>query len=211
MTEIINKNTERPVDIILLDLGGVLVELTGVPVMQRWVGGGISPEGIWEKWLKSETVRRFETGVSPADEFASSMVDEFSLPVTPEKFLSEFVSWPVGLYPGVVELLTELNRNYITASFSNTNPLHWERFTNEMGVDKLFARNFPSHLIGVLKPDRAAYENVIREREVSPQKILFLDDNQLNVDPARDIGMQAYRVSGINGVTKLLTELGINY
>jgi len=183
-------------DVILFDLGGVIIELTGVPTMQEWVGGGISPAGIWEKWLTSNTVRKFETGNSSADEFAKNMVEEFKLPVSAETFLDQFVSWPKGLYPGAKEFIVELGKDYTTASFSNTNPLHWDRFVNEMGIEDLFDENFPSHLIGVLKPDPEAYINILKELDVPASRILFVDDNLLNIEPAKTLGITSVHVSG---------------
>ena len=197
------------IKVILFDLGGVLIELTGVPRMQEWMGDNISPEGVWDRWLKSETVRKFETGNSSADEFARSLVREFDLPVKPEEFLDEFTSWPRGLYPGAIDLLKNLQDKYLTASFTNTNPVHWARFIGEMGIDSLFQLNFPSHITGIVKPDLKAYENVLGHLGVDPGEMLFIDDNYLNVEPARELGLIAGVVSGLTGAEYFLTSNGI--
>ncbi len=52
----------RACEVLLFDLGGVIVELSGVP---QWVARGGSRESerlVWERWLRSPTVREFECG-----------------------------------------------------------------------------------------------------------------------------------------------------
>jgi putative hydrolase of the HAD superfamily len=102
---------------IIFDLGGVVVELTGVPRMLEWTGNNMTADELWARWLRSPAVRAFETGKSSANEFAANMVNEFCLPVSPDEFLSEFMRWPKALYPRVESLLIELKQNFITASF----------------------------------------------------------------------------------------------
>jgi len=45
--------------------------------------------------------------------------------------------------------------------------------------------------IGVAKPDRRAYEIVAERLGVAPRDCLFLDDREVNVLAARDVGMRA--------------------
>ena len=188
--------SSKKIEWIIFDLGGVLVELIGVPTMLEWTGNTMTVEELWRRWLESPSVRTFERGASTPEEFAKSMVSEFSLPVSDKEFLEAFITWPKGLYPGVVEMLSDLHGRYQIGSFSNTNPLHWERFVRKNGIDRMFDLNFPSHQTGFLKPDLDAFENVVRLLECHPEEILFIDDNQINVDGGLEVGMEALRISG---------------
>jgi putative hydrolase of the HAD superfamily len=66
-----------------------------------------------------------------------------------------------------------------------------------------------SHEIGHLKPTRAAFEHVLADLGCPPSRVVFLDDNQLNVEAARDIGIQAYRTVGIAEVQATLQSLAL--
>ena len=44
------------IEVLLFDLGGVLVEVTGVSAIQDWTSVQSSPASIWEKWLVSPAV-----------------------------------------------------------------------------------------------------------------------------------------------------------
>jgi putative hydrolase of the HAD superfamily len=193
----------------LFDLGGVLIRVSGIPTMMEWTG--LPSEQFWERWLASPTVRRFEAGQLSAELFASQLVSEFDLPVDASDFLNQFTNWLAGPYPGAAELLKALTPHYRLASLSNTNALHWERMVNKMDLLEGFDFNFPSHQTGLLKPDKQAFNYVCEALDTKPEKILFLDDNQVNVDAAASFGIVSYRVQGVEGAQKILANLGMDH
>jgi putative hydrolase of the HAD superfamily len=197
------------IGVVLFDVGGVLVELSGIETMIGWLGAGITAEDLWVKWLRSTAVRRFETGGGDANEFAQDVTREFGLTMEPERFLESFAGWPLGLYPGVMAMLARIPARYRRALLSNSNALHWPRMLNDMGLEAAFEHRFASHLTGKIKPDRAAFEHVVAALGCLPQEVLFLDDNRLNVDAAKCIGMQAVRVVGPLEAQRALAEFGI--
>ncbi len=199
---------QSPFDVILFDLGGVLIELTGVAQMCAW-SGIADDEEMWRRWLKSPGVRRFETGRSTADEFAAAMCLEFALPVAAAEFMAEFAMWPRRVFPGVPELLGALASRYRLAALSNNNAVHWERISRDMGLGGYFSMSFLSHEMGLIKPDRAVFEHVADVLGCPPGRVLFLDDNWLNVEQAMAVGMVAHRVVGVGETAALLVSLGL--
>ncbi|MDB5034641.1 MAG: haloacid dehalogenase superfamily protein subfamily variant 3 with third motif having or [Chlorobi bacterium] len=201
--------TDRRFDIIVFDLGGVLIELTGVQRMLEWLEDGTSADELWTRWLASESVRGFECGRMNADQFAEAFLAEFGIPVSAGQFLAEFTSWPKAPYDGAGDLLRELAKNHTVACLSNTNALHWSRIDREMGLLPHFTHHFASHLVGMLKPDREIFEHMVEQLRCPPDRILFLDDNLLNVEGARAVGISAHEVKGLTGAIEKLAELGV--
>ena len=197
------------IDAILFDLGGVLIELAGVEKMLEWSPGIGSTDELWRRWLRSEAVRTFETGKISTDEFAIRLVEEFGVPVTPAEFLQAFHGWPRALFPGAKELLAELAPHFALASVSNTNELHWARFTGDFSLDSSFHHNFPSHHVGKLKPDADYFEHVLDALGIPAARVLFIDDNAVNVNAAAQLGLVARRVIGVEGARRTLRELGL--
>jgi putative hydrolase of the HAD superfamily len=176
--------------------------------MLELTGERMSPEELWRRWLTSPAVREFESGRSQVDVFADGVRREFDLSISTEQFIQEFGTWLVGPYPGAINLLKRLSDQAILACLANTNHLHWQRVKDEMGIVELFKFAFASHEIGALKPDREAFQFAIDSLGCSAERILFLDDNQINVDAARSIGIVSYRVTGIFEVDQKLRESG---
>ncbi len=204
-----NNKLMKPIDIVLFDLGGVLVELTGVPTMLEWTHNKYNEEELWEAWLNSPAVRSFETGGTTAEQFADDIIMEMDLPVGKVEFINSFTQWPSGLFPGVANLIKRLEKHKTVACFSNSNELHWPRLMAEMGLDKMFKYHFASHLMGKLKPDKESFEYVLQNLGCNASSVLFLDDNELNIKGAREIGMIAYKVKGPHEIEPTLVDAGI--
>ena len=199
----------KKVDVILFDLGGVLVELAGVDQMIGWSPGIATHEELWRRWLGSSAVRRFETGAIGRDDFALAIVDEFGCSVGADEFLAAFTWWPRSVFPGAFDLLQSLRGQYRLASVSNTNEIHWDRFSNTWQLDAAFHHNFPSYLVGKLKPDAEYFEHVLAELDVPAARVLFIDDNAINVDAAAKLGMHTRRVVGVDGARQAFVDLGL--
>jgi glucose-1-phosphatase len=205
-------NTSRAatdIRVLLFDVGGVLVQLSGVKTMLEWMGPDITGDMMWKMWLESRPVREFERGRIGADEFAAAVTKEFRLPVEPQQFLTSFTGWVTGLYPGTLEMLAQIPHSYQLAVLSNSNTLHWTRVIDDLQLGPAFAHQFVSHLTGRIKPDAEAFEHVVDSLGCSPGQVLFFDDNTLNIDAAKRFGMQAVRVQGIDETKRALIERGI--
>lgn len=183
------------VEVVLFDLGGVLIELGGMGDMAVF-SNEQSEEDIWRRWLSCPWVRRFERGQCEADEFAAGMVESWEMPVSPGAFLEAFVAWPKGMLPGSHEVVRDAAAHARVACLSNTNSLHVDRQWAEFGIYELFDGIFLSNEMGMVKPDREAFDHVVDRLGIRPNQILFLDDNQINVDGARAAGLLAEKAVG---------------
>ena len=196
--------------VILFDLGGVLVDVESVAALQRLLGRPLPQEEVWQRWLTASAwVSTFESGQCTPEAFAAGIVAEWGLTVTAEAFLDDFRYWPKRLFPGVREMLALLAPHYTLACLSNTNSVHWPHMRDTLGLSGLLHRYYLSHEIGHLKPAHAAFGHVLADLGCAPHGVVFLDDNQLNVDAALAVGLQAYRTVGIAEVQAALRSLGL--
>jgi putative hydrolase of the HAD superfamily len=184
------------INCVVFDVGGVLVEVGGVAAMLRWMRNPPDTEGLWRAWLHSAAVRDFERGRIDAQTFGARLVAEFELIVTAEEFLNGFAGWVNAPLPGAHDVLQQIRPGIMRATLSNSNALHWTRIMREMDFERHFDHPFASHLIDRIKPDHDAFEHVADTVGFAPGEILFVDDNQINVDAARAFGMQAERCVG---------------
>jgi glucose-1-phosphatase len=200
---------EPDIRVVLFDVGGVLVELGGVDTMLEWLGPTVSADELWRRWLTSVPVRRFETGKIDAQTFAGGVIAEFDLKLDADRFLDAFAAWPTGLYPGTLEMLALIPSAYRLALLSNSNSLHWQRITEDMGLGAAVETHFVSHLTGRIKPDADAFQHAVQSLGCAPEQVLFIDDNLVNVEAARQSGMHALRARGNLETRQALGEFGI--
>lgn len=192
----------------VFDLGGVLVQLGGIESM-RLLSGIEDDDELWRRWLTCPWVRRFEGGQCTAQDFASGVVSDWGLSITPETYLEEFVRWLVGPLPGADDLVRDVRARLPVACLSNTNAVHWEAGIERWPLLGLFDHRFLSFEMGMLKPDVDVFEHVCRRLDTDPSRILFLDDKRLNVDSAGIVGLEAVRVSGVDDARRALVAAGV--
>ena len=192
---------------LLFDLGGVLIELGSLQEMMAT--SPFDNQQIWKNWISSPSVRRFESGDCTDIEFAQSMISEFKLTVSVDDFLIEFNAWPQGTFVGAEELLVALVDRYRLACLSNTNLCHFNNFLHDQPVMKHFEMSFLSHQTGVLKPDRAAFDNVLIRLDAEPGEVLFFDDNPGNIAAATEFGFATDLVNTPDDVIRALKRRGL--
>jgi putative hydrolase of the HAD superfamily len=200
-----------PIRAVVFDLGGVLAEFSGV-VSLRELASIDTDEEVWRRWLECEWVRRFERGRCSPGEFASGVVGDWHLPVTSAEFLATFEGWVQAPYDGAEQLVADTAGRVTVAMLSNMNPVHWERAVSGWPLVGHFDQVFTSFQLGLIKPDAEVFEHVVDALALPPEEILFLDDNQINVDGALAVGLRAERVRGVpearEAVDRALSAVG---
>ena len=202
---------ERPFDVVLFDLGGVLVDPGGVGEMR--VQSGIeSDEELWRRWLSCPWVQRFEAGRCTGEEFAAGVVGDWGLALSPDEFLAAFAGWRTIPYPGADRLVAEVRSVARVGYLSNSNAAQWSAHLAGSPLVGGFDFGFVSFELGLVKPDRAIFEAVAIRLPVPAAavgRVLFLDDNLVNVEGARACGFVAQHVRGVDEARRALEADGV--
>ena len=194
-------------DVLLFDLGGVLVEVATIEHVIASLGLDSGPETM-QRLATLDVWPRLEIGEIEGPVFCEQFIAGLGLRLQASELLTLFESWNVGLFPGAVELLAELRGRYRLAVLSNTNAIHWQRLSGEMNIPGLVDRVFSSHLIGLRKPDEQVYRHVAAELGVELGDLVFFDDLVDNIEAARSLGMRAWQVQGVTALRERLEALG---
>jgi putative hydrolase of the HAD superfamily len=197
------------IDIVLFDLGGVLIDFGGVAPMKELAGIEDDDE-LWQRWLTCRWVRKFERGHCSGDDFATGVVGDWGLPIEAQTFLDAFRSWPGGPLPGADALLRDVQRTLPRGCLSNTNALHWRENFARWPILDAFDFRFLSFELGYVKPDPELFDHVARLLRPSARgRVLFLDDNSINVEGATTAGFTARQVRGVGEARQALVGMGV--
>ena len=194
-------------DVLLFDLGGVLIDFAGFDELSRLLPGGVDRDEVRARWISSPSVQRFERAEITPQEFAQGVVRELHLGLSADEFIKAFVEWARGLYPGARSLLGRLHKTQRLACLSNSNELHTP--IHRQSIEPLLDSYYFSDELGQVKPDREIFEYVIRDLDVPPRRIAFFDDTRVNVHAAREVGIVAFEVDGILELESQLQMLGV--
>lgn len=196
-------------DVLLFDVLGVLVEDSDIIIKAVLEATNMTNEELWKFWVNSPAVREFDSGRISSQEFAERLMQEMGDPATPEDFLKMFGSWIAGLYDGTQALLDRIPSTYKKACLSNTNEILWPPVRDKYGLGGLLDEYYLSHEIGMLKPDHEAFEYAIRELGAPAERIVFFDDQKVNVAAANQVGMNAFVTKGLGELEEQLVRLRV--
>lgn len=191
-------------DVLLLDFGGVCL-LNPVELHHRaedvlglgrgtfgWLGPiDPSTDELWRRMIAGDGVTERDYWAQRAGEVGTAAGREMDLrgymtmlydPPTPEIVRPQAID--------VVERAKAagFSMSVLTNDMRAFHGREWEQ-----GIDFL---RLADHIVdcsdtNILKPDPRAYERAIRIVGVEPARILFVDDQPLNVEGARSVGLEA--------------------
>lgn len=91
-------------------------------------------------------------------------------------------------YDDVFSIVPELYERYKLGVVSDTWP-SLERVFRNAGLREYFSTFVMSSILGVLKPHERMFLTALMELEVNPEEALFIDDNVMNLDGAKKLGL----------------------
>ncbi|MEM7093926.1 MAG: HAD family phosphatase [Actinomycetota bacterium] len=199
------------IEVVVFDMGGVLVRLSPLTDMLAGIADtGETDEELARRFILAPAVRRFERGQSEIDDFANELIAEMDLPVRPAEVVERMLAFPKGLFPGAIDLVASVQAaGVLAAVLSNTNRLHWGRQTDHAEIRAMFDRSYLSFQLGMVKPDPEIYEHVVADLGVPADRVLFIDDNQINVDGARAVGLAAEVARGREEAEAIIRSYGV--
>lgn len=109
-----------------------------------------------------------------------------------------------AFYEDVFEYIPKLAKEYKLGVISDTWP-SLDRVFNNVGIRQYFSTFIMSSVIGVLKPHELMYTTALKELGIKAEEAIFIDDNIVNVEAARKLGMQGIviiRDNQLDGIEK---------
>jgi putative hydrolase of the HAD superfamily len=184
------------VELLLFDLGGVVIDIDFERIFKKWsVYSGLPMPEIKAAFRVDAAFEQHERGQIDSTEYYRYLCESIGMEMSFDQFSEGWNDIMVAPIDPTVNLLKHLSAHIPLYALSNANPLHKAYWENTY-VDELvyFRQIFVSSDIGHRKPEPGAYLQVADELDVDLQNIVFFDDLADNVEAARNLGMQAVQV-----------------
>lgn len=208
----------RLYDTLLLDLGGVLIDVDYLAAAQAFGQLGFKDfDVLYSKAKQDHLFDGFETGaISPA-KFRQRIREILAAPLADAQVDACWNAMLGRIPPERIELVERLKERFQVLLLSNTNAIHVPAFeaivARENGIHDfkaLFHGTYYSCEIGLRKPDAAAFHYVLERHGADPARTLFIDDSIQHVEGARNAGLHAEHLELANeNVCGLVERLGL--
>ena len=201
--------TQVPVEAVLFDLGGVLIEIDFQRALSHWAKCGGAPlEDLRARFGFDATHDRYQRGEIAARDWFATLRTSLGIDIPDAEFEAGWGSIFVREVPGIRDLLASIGGRLPMYVFSNTNLEHHRIFAPRFAdLLRPFRKVFVSNELGKSKPAPEAFHAVAQAMDVAPENILFFDDSRENVAGALAIGMQAVHVASVADVERALASL----
>jgi len=198
---------------ILFDIGNVLIKLEQENAFKK-LAKYINPLTamlIWAK--KDEFMKEFrseqdllETGKMTTQQFFSRLKGKIGLKMEYEQFEDAWCSM-FSLKEDMIQFAVELSKNYKIFLLSNTNETHINHLFKEFPVFEFVSGTALSHELGYLKPDPEFFRKALEKLDIKSEESVFIDDSEINVKAASDVGITAFQFTSLEKLKTNLTAL----
>jgi putative hydrolase of the HAD superfamily len=196
---------------IIFDFGGVIIPVDPMAYAAGMTELGCKDVlGLHKLFLREQVYTRFEKGKMSPDEFRKMLRTGVGHHVTDDQ-LDKVWNLILGEIPAHrVRFLEKIKSNYHTFLLSNTNQIHYDRFQEQFcrsygyaSLDDLFEKTYYSFRLHLEKPDPAIFEFVLKDSGLIPEETLFIDDNEVNIETAKNCGMQTIHLEYGKEITEI--------
>lgn len=207
------------IDTILLDLGGVLIDVDHEASARSFARSGFSDfDVLYSKAKQDHLFDGFETGALSPAMFRDRIREIHGHPLTDATIDACWNAMLGSIPPERIELVKRLKDRYRVLLLSNTNAIHVPAFeaivARENGIADfkgLFHGAYYSCAIGLRKPDAAAFHHVLEAHRSDAARTLFIDDSIQHVEGARRAGLQAVHLDlAREDVVGMVERLGLS-
>lgn len=187
------------IEMVISDFGGVLTTplLEAFASVQDRVG---IPPGILGEALHAISVEsgrnplfELECGRITEAEFERQLADGLEPLLGHRPLIREFgmlLFEALDPNPGMLDLIREVRRQGLRTALLTNNVREWEPVWRSMlPVDELFETVVDSAFVGCRKPEPEIYHLTLERVGLEPSQCIFIDDMEINVEGAREIGM----------------------
>lgn len=208
----------RTYDTILLDLGGVLIDVDYHATARAFRALGHADfDRLYSKVQQDHLFDGFETGALSPEEFRDRIRQVLDPSLSDAMIDANWNAMLGSIPPERIELVSRLKERYQVLLLSNTNAIHVPAFeaiiARENGITDfkaLFHGAYYSCEIGQRKPEAASYRLVLERHNADPRRTLFIDDSIQHVHGARAAGLNAEHLELANeDVIGLVDRLGL--
>lgn len=176
-------------ELVLFDLGGVLVDVDMSRALAAWSKITDQPHHLFEEALFASGLKEsMDKGLTSTEECVATLSNTF--PLSTGDF-SEVWEEVLKVRPAMISLLNRILEESPCGLLSNTDPIHHRWAQNSIEPLGRFIYQFVSYEEGCWKPEPLFYKKILAQIGLAPGKVFFVDDLPKNVEGAKRAGLDA--------------------
>lgn len=195
---------------ITFDLDGVYFIKGKSNFLNNIVKLGVKKENAEKVFFSDEMNKEYKLGKLTDEEFWNWAIKEWDLDISVSGVIDLMIKG-YEVNNKVEEVVKKVRKNgYKTLICSNNFPARIKGLQEHFKFLNNFDIAVYSYEVGISKPDKRIFQELANQSGVSPQEIIFADDDIKKISGAKEVGIQAFLYEGFDKFVEKLKELGVN-
>lgn len=198
---------------IIFDFGGVICDIDPKLAEKQFLELGFNVADSSALPKSKELVHLLESGAIQPRVFRDGFRELFVHPPTDEQIDFAWNALLLDIREPRIRCLEALRDHYRIFLLSNTNEIHYNcyvaRFREKYGYrdfDQLFEKAWFSYRIGITKPDVQVFHYVLNDKNLAPEKTLFIDDTLVHVEGGAKAGLHGFHLEPQTEINDLFVK-----
>lgn len=159
--------------------------------------------------FRGEDLRALDNGKISEDEYLDRVLKKTGWRTTKD-LLKRMIRENFIEVEGTREIIEKLRKHGFKLGILSVHGREWiEYISAKFGHHKLFDAVSYSFEEGISKPDKIAYEQILKKLDSRPEESIFIDDREANLKPAQELGMKVILFKDAKGLEEKLREMGV--
>lgn len=184
---------------IIFDLGGVIYDIDYHKTIDAFTSLGIDQaEVLYSQAKQTDLFDAYEVGDINSEAFIQELKSKLNKDLSDVDIIKAWNALLIGLPKHRLNFLLEVKSQYNSYLLSNTNALHIEQINKELGdlkiegLNPFFHEVFLSYELGMRKPHKETFEEVVNRLGLNPEETLFIDDSAQHLIGAEAAGLRTF-------------------
>lgn len=195
------------IKVVFFDFGGVLAEegfREGLLAIARQ--NGLDPQEFLKTAVDLTFNQGFVTGKLDVKVYWQMLREKTGIHAPDDALRHEVLSRFI-IRQWMLDIVKKLKQATIRVAILSDQTKWLDEFAKKHGFFQLFERIFNSYYLGMCKRDLALFDYVVAEMRVKPEEALLVDDNQGNIERAKQRGLQGILFQNKEAFESELTEV----
>lgn len=201
----------QPIKNVLLDLGGVLLNLSFTKTEEAFAALGLADfNKHFTQFRYTPLFEELEVGAVSKAAFLDQFRKQTGSTANDPSIISAWNGMLLDFPEERINWLDKLSDRYRVFLFSNTNAFHYDAFQESFSreypgkmFDDYFEKAYYSHLLGKRKPHPESYTHLLEDAGIHAHETLFIDDTLPNIEGANQAGLHTIHLTGGKTVNDL--------
>ncbi|MBS0855591.1 MULTISPECIES: glucose-1-phosphatase [unclassified Tatumella] len=196
----------------IFDLGNVIVDIDFNRVLGVWSHlSGVPLAQLQQRFTFDQAFEQHERGEISDQQFADALCKTLGVNLSYAQFTEGWQAIFAGVRDDTLAQMHALRAaGHRVVILSNTNNLHCTFWPQQYPqIEQAADAVYLSQQLKMRKPEAAIYQTVLEKEGFAAMDAVFFDDNQANIDAARQAGIHSVLVSGPESIRQWFAAPGV--